>query len=219
MNSFNTFPCSHLSFDLNLIDWKKVNNLIPAIIQDDKTHAVLMLGYMNQEALHQTLNNQKVTFYSRTKQRLWEKGETTGHFLKLIDIFLDCDQDTLLIKAEPQGPTCHLGDATCFKTKDSISATDYAFIDDLQALLQSRKQDTTSQSYTSELFKKGIPPIAQKVGEEAVEVVIAALSSNQQDFLEETADLLFHLLMLLTAKSCHLKEVVAILQQRHQKPS
>jgi phosphoribosyl-AMP cyclohydrolase / phosphoribosyl-ATP pyrophosphohydrolase len=193
---------------------KNADGLIPAIIQDNTTQKVLMLGYMNEEAFEKTQKDQVVTFYSRTKQRLWTKGETSGNFLKVKDIKIDCDQDTLLIKVEPVGAVCHTGADTCFEeeNKDNLF-----FINHLRQVIQERKNQIPETSYTASLFAKGINKIAQKVGEEAVELVIEAKDNNQDLFLGEAADLLFHYLVLLEAKNISLNQVIEILEKRHQK--
>lgn len=196
------------------IDFEKVNGLVPAIIQDAVTSKVLMLGYMNKEAVDQTLSSGKVTFFSRTKNRLWVKGETSGNFLHLESMDIDCDQDTLLVKVKPVGPVCHTGQDTCFgETNDSKTA----FIDHLRAIIKERKNNPSSKSYTSSLFASGINKVAQKVGEEAVEIVIEAKDDNKDLFLGEAADLLFHYLILLEAKEIELDEVMEVLILRHQK--
>lgn len=196
------------------IDFEKVNGLVPAIIQDADSNKVLMLGYMNQEAVEQTSSTGKVTFFSRTKNRLWVKGETSGNFLFLKSMELDCDQDTLLIKATPVGPVCHTGADTCFNESNSSKT---AFIDQLRNIIKERKNNPDSKSYTSSLFASGINKVAQKVGEEAVEIVIEAKDDNKDLFLGEAADLLFHYLILLEAKEIELDEVVEVLIKRHQK--
>ena len=195
------------------IDFNKSNGLVPAIIQDSKTSKVLMLGYMNQEALDKTKKEGKVTFFSRSKQRLWTKGETTGHFLIVKEILLDCDQDTLLIKAEPNGPTCHTGADTCWFEKNENKVL---FIEHLKNTIRDRKNNPTEKSYTSSLFAKGTNKIAQKVGEEAVELVIEAKDDNKDLFLGEAADLLFHYLVLLEQKNIDLNEVISVLESRHK---
>ncbi|HAR20013.1 MAG TPA: bifunctional phosphoribosyl-AMP cyclohydrolase/phosphoribosyl-ATP diphosphatase [Cytophagales bacterium] len=195
------------------LDFEKQGGLVPAIIQDAATHVVLMLGFMNQEALQVTQELGKVTFYSRSKGRLWTKGETSGHFLLVKDILVDCDQDSLLIKAEPVGPTCHTGSQTCFfeENEDPL-----AFLRVLTKTIGARKNQPTESSYTASLFKKGINKIAQKVGEEAVELVIEAKDQNKELFMGEAADLLFHYLVLLEAKGYSLSEVVQLLKTRHK---
>ncbi len=196
------------------IDFAKYNDgLVPAIIQDIETSKVLMLGFMNQEALSKTREIGKVTFYSRTKKRLWTKGEESGNFLFFKDVSIDCDSDTLLIKAEPVGPVCHTGADTCFNEKNSSDN----FLSYLEMVIEQRKSRRPSESYVSSLFSKGINKIAQKVGEEAVEVVIEAKDNNQELFLNESADLLFHYLILLNAKGYKLQNVIDILQKRHSK--
>ncbi len=192
---------------------KYTNGLIPAIIQDNETKNVLMLGYMNQEALDKTLETQKITFFSRSKNRLWTKGEESGNFLNLISIQNDCDEDTLLIKVNPAGPTCHTGTDTCWQDKNE---PDYGFISKLETIIEDRKNNSNSEkSYVASLFEKGINKIAQKVGEEAVEVVIEAKDANDDLFLNESADLLFHYLILLQAKGFTFKDVVKILKSRN----
>ena len=193
---------------------KNTDGLIPAIIQDNETKNVLMLGYMNQEALNKTLVTNKVTFFSRSKNRLWTKGEESGNFLKIVSIKNDCDNDTLLIQVNPVGPTCHTGSDTCWQEENS---QDYGFISKLEKTIQNRKENANSEkSYVASLFEKGINKIAQKVGEEAIEVVIEAKDSNDDLFLSESADLLFHYLILLQAKGFYLNDVVAVLKSRNK---
>lgn len=198
------------------MDFKKnKDGLIPAIVQDAHTRQVLMLGYMNQEAYQKTLDTKKVTFFSRSRQRLWTKGEESGNFLELENIKLDCDADTFLVQAHPQGPTCHKGTDTCWGETNRAS---YGFLSDLEHIIAERKRSgDTSSSYVSSLFSSGINKIAQKVGEEAVEVVIEAKDDNPELFLNESADLLFHFLILLQAKGFTLNEVVKVLSDRHLK--
>jgi phosphoribosyl-ATP pyrophosphohydrolase/phosphoribosyl-AMP cyclohydrolase len=195
------------------LNFEKNNGLIPAVIQDGKTNQVLMLGYMNQKALEETRKTGKVTFYSRTKQRLWTKGETSGNFLELDSIQADCDADTLLVKVRPIGPTCHLGSDTCFGSDNKENGIQ--FLQELQKIIKNRKEIAPKGSYTASLFASGINKIAQKVGEEAVEVVIEAKESETGNLKEETADLLFHLLVLLEQKEIPLAEVVNVLRERH----
>jgi|SRR5450631_778355 len=196
---------------------KYADGLVPAIVQDDQTNKVLMLGFMNQEALTQSQKLGKVTFYSRTKKRLWTKGEESGHFLMLKEILVDCDQDSLLIKASPMGAVCHTGADTCWAEKND---TDNAgFVSRLEAIIRDRKNHPEENSYISGLFKKGINKIAQKVGEEAVELVIEAKDRNDHLFLNEAADLLFHYLILLEARGHNFKEVTDVLQVRHDNKS
>jgi phosphoribosyl-AMP cyclohydrolase / phosphoribosyl-ATP pyrophosphohydrolase len=195
------------------IDFSKYSDgLVPAIVQDHPTGNVLMLGFMNEEALKKTQEINRVTFYSRSKKRLWTKGEESGNFLELKSIASDCDNDTLLIKAHPVGPVCHTGADTCF---NEINEPD--FLETLQGVIKKRQQEMTDGSYTASLFKKGINAIAQKVGEEAVEIVIEAKDNNNERFLNEAADLLFHYLILLQAKGVSLNEVKELLRQRHKK--
>lgn len=187
--------------------------LVPAIIQDAQTKTVLMLGYMNQESIAKTIETNKVTFYSRSKQRLWTKGEESGNFLELVSMKSDCDQDAVLIKANPKGPTCHKGTDNCWGEQNSANLS---FLNTLESVISSRKaQKQSDASYVAQLFEHGINKIAQKVGEEAVEVVIEAKDNNDHLFLEESADLLFHYLILLQAKNYALSDVVKILKSRH----
>ncbi len=195
------------------LNFDKSNGLIPAVIQDSKTKRVLMLGYMDRMALEETRKSGKVTFYSRSKQRLWTKGETSGNFLNLDSIQTDCDGDTLLISVRPQGPTCHLGTDTCFGSDNKENGIQ--FLLELQKIIKNRKETAPEGSYTTSLFAAGINKIAQKVGEEAIEVVIEAKESDTRNLREETADLLFHLLVLLEQKEVSLVEVVDVLKARH----
>ena len=189
------------------------NGLVPAIIQDASTKKVLMLGYMNSEAYTKTVETNKVTFFSRTKNRLWTKGEESGNFLNVVSIKNDCDNDTLLIEVNPVGPTCHKGTDTCWGEANNQS---FGFLSELEDVIKSRREAAdTEKSYVASLFKKGINKIAQKVGEEAVEIVIEAKDSNDDLFLNEGADLLFHYLILLQAKGYTLKDIVAVLEGRH----
>ena len=192
---------------------KNTDGLIPAIIQDATTKNVLMLGYMNEEAYQKTVETKKVTFFSRTKQRLWTKGEESGNFLNLVDIKNDCDNDTLLITVSPSGPTCHKGSDTCWNEENK---QEFGFLSELEAVITDRKENQdNSKSYVSSLFRSGINKVAQKVGEEAVEVVIEAKDDNDDLFLNESADLLFHYLILLQAKGYKLNDIVQVLEQRH----
>lgn len=187
--------------------------LVPAIIQDAETKTVLMLGYMNAEALAQTLETKNVTFFSRSKQRLWMKGEESGNVLNLVSISNDCDNDSLLVKVKPQGPTCHKGTDTCWKESNSQG---FGFLTQLEQVITDRKENASEdKSYVASLFKKGINKIAQKVGEEAVEVVIEAKDNDEGLFLNESADLLFHYLILLQAKGYKLNDIVEVLKSRH----
>lgn len=196
------------------VDIKSAHGLIPAIIQDSETKTVLMLGYMNEESLQKTIETGKVTFYSRSKQRLWTKGEESGNFLNVVSIKNDCDNDTLLIQAKPEGPTCHTGSDTCWQEANN---QEYGFISTLEKTIKTRRENADSEkSYVASLFEKGINKIAQKVGEEAVEVVIEAKDNNDELFLSESADLLFHYLILLQAKGFALKDVVNVLKGRQK---
>ena len=199
----------------NQIDFEKGEGLVPAIIQDVKTQKVLMLGYMNKESYEKTIETGKVTFFSRSKQRLWTKGEESGNFLNLKDLSLDCDNDTLLIKVAPVGPVCHKGTDTCWAEENQASSID--FLLQLQQVINERKKNLSEKSYTASLFNKGINKIAQKVGEEAVELVIEAKDDNKDLFMGEAADLMFHYLVLLAAKDYKLEEVVSLLVERHSK--
>jgi phosphoribosyl-ATP pyrophosphohydrolase/phosphoribosyl-AMP cyclohydrolase len=196
------------------IDFKKMEGLIPAVVQDAFTGKVLMLGYMNEAALAKTEESGRVTFFSRSKNRLWTKGETSGHFLEVVSMQEDCDGDAILVKAKPSGPVCHTGADTCF---NEGNASKTPFIDQLRAIIKDRKANPSEGSYTSSLFSKGINKLAQKVGEEAVELVIEAKDDNKDLFLGEAADLFFHYLVLLEAKGYELDEVVDVLMKRHTK--
>ena len=199
---------------MNIDFTKSADGLIPAIIQDSETKTVLMLGYMNAESYQKTLDTKKVTFYSRSKQRLWTKGEESGHFLNLVDIKNDCDNDTLLIQVKPEGPTCHTGLDTCWQESNN---QEYGFISKLEKTIKVRRENSDSEkSYVASLFKLGINKIAQKVGEEAIEVVIEAKDDNDNLFLDESADLLFHYLILLQAKGFQLNDVVDVLKKRQK---
>lgn len=199
-----------IAFDSSKIDWSKVDGLVPAVVQDARSLRVLMLGYVNKEALEKTLSSGLVTFFSRTKQRLWQKGETSGHVLRLKSITLDCDNDTLLIMADPEGPTCHLGTTTCFGDDDAPSL---AIVAELARVIRARKLNPEPGSYTAKLFAEGISRIAQKVGEEGVEVALAA-STKSETLPSEAADLLYHLLVLLEATDTDWLDVMEILQRR-----
>lgn len=193
---------------------KSADGLVPAVIQDSQTKNILMLGYMNQEAVDKTQETGKITFFSRSKNRLWTKGEESGNFLNLVDLKIDCDNDTLLIQANPVGPTCHTGTDTCWNEKNEQN---YGFLSQLEDVITNRIENADSQkSYIASLFAKGINKVAQKVGEEAVEVVIEAKDTNDELFLNESADLLFHYLMLLQAKGYRLDDVVNVLKSREK---
>jgi phosphoribosyl-ATP pyrophosphohydrolase/phosphoribosyl-AMP cyclohydrolase len=198
---------------MNINFSKYTDGLVPAIVQDANTKVVLMMGFMNQEAIDSTLSQQKVTFFSRSKNRLWTKGEESGHFLNYVSMSVDCDQDTILIQAVPVGPVCHNGTDTCWGEKNSASNTQ--FLNTLESIIAERKNASPDSSYVASLFAKGINKIAQKVGEEAVEVVIEAKDQNEKLFLDESADLLFHYLILLQAKGHTLQDVVKVLSDRH----
>lgn len=191
------------------IDFTKSDGLVPVVIQDDNTLQVLMLGYMNQEAFEKTKAEKRVTFFSRSKNRLWTKGEESGNFLSVKDMQIDCDKDTILIKVNPAGPTCHTGSTSCFKEE-----TAKGFIYDLQATIKQRIDENDAQSYTNTLFRRGINKVAQKVGEEAVELVIEAKDDNADLFKNEAADLLYHYLILLKAKDVELEDIEAVLKER-----
>jgi phosphoribosyl-ATP pyrophosphohydrolase/phosphoribosyl-AMP cyclohydrolase len=198
---------------MNINFTKYADGLVPAIVQDAATKTVLMLGFMNQAAVDATLASGKVTFYSRSKNRLWTKGEESGNFLNYISMKEDCDQDSLLIQAIPEGPVCHMGTDTCWGEDNNTSI---AFLNKLEQIIEERKNADPSSSYVASLFAKGINKIAQKVGEEAVELVIEAKDNNEQLFLDESADLLFHYLILLQSKGYQLDDVVKVLAQRHK---
>lgn len=195
------------------MDFTKLNGLIPAVVQDHVTQKVLMVGFMNEEALEKTKSSGKVTFFSRSKNRLWTKGEESGNYLELKEVIEDCDKDTVLIKAQPTGPVCHTGNDTCFNENNNVDA---GFLLYLQELIDKRMREMPEGSYTTKLFKKGINKIAQKVGEEAVELVIESKDQNDELFLNEAADLMYHTLVLLTAKGFHINDVINILSERHK---
>lgn len=196
------------------LNFEKMGGLVPAIVQDDKTGKVLMLGFMNEEALRETQRLGKVTFYSRTKQRLWTKGETSGNFLHVVSILDDCDHDTLLIKANPAGPACHMGWDTCFNEQNEMG--DFEFLRYLQDFIDRRFQEKPQGSYTTSLFEAGVKRMAQKVGEEAVETVIEAVDGNDERFLYEASDLVYHLIVLLTSKGYRLEDLGKELKKRHK---
>ena len=198
---------------MNINFSKYADGLVPAIVQDANTKSVLMMGFMNQEAVDATLSQQKVTFYSRSKSKLWTKGEESGNFLHFVSMAVDCDNDTLLIQANPVGPVCHNGTDTCWGSSNISSNTD--FLNTLEGVIAQRKTAASDTSYVASLFAKGINKIAQKVGEEAVELVIEAKDNNEKLFLDESADLLFHYLILLQAKGYALSDVVKVLSDRH----
>lgn len=192
--------------------WEKMDNLLPAIVQDAHSGRVLMQGYMNPEALEKTLTDGKVTFFSRSKQRLWMKGESSGNTLDLVDISADCDQDSILVLAKPNGPTCHTGAATCWFNSEAPTMT---FVSELEDLLAERKEADPSTSYTAQLYSKGIKRIAQKVGEEGVETALAATVQDLEELKNESADLLYHLIVLLQASNLSLNDAISVLRERH----
>jgi phosphoribosyl-AMP cyclohydrolase / phosphoribosyl-ATP pyrophosphohydrolase len=197
---------------MDQIDFTKGNGLVPVVIQDSSTLQVLMVGYMNEEAFNKTNAERKVTFFSRSKNRLWTKGETSGNYLNVVDISTDCDNDSILIKAHPSGPTCHTGSTSCFGEE-----TPKGFIYKLEQIIYQRITDNAEESYTNKLYKKGINKIAQKVGEEAVELVIEAKDDNIDLFKNEAADLIYHLLILLRARGVNLQSIEEVLKERHKK--
>ena len=194
------------------LDFEKMNGLIPAIIQDEHTQKVLMLGFMNKEAYEKTIETGKVTFFSRAQNKLWAKGETSGHFLNVVSIKADCDNDTLLIKAVPEGPVCHTGTDTCWGEKNE---QDVMFLKELQDFIDKRHAEMPEQSYTTSLFKSGVNKMAQKVGEEAVETVIEACNGTDERLVYEGADLLYHLIVLLTSKGYRIEDLARELKERH----
>lgn len=201
--------------DVQKLDFEKGDGLLPAIVQHAQTGAVLMLGYMNREALRTTLERRRVTFFSRSKNRLWEKGETSGHFLDLVDVRTDCDRDALLVTVRPHGPVCHLGTATCFGDEKSTHAERLAFLGALEGVIEGRIAERPEGSYTARLYAQGAKRIAQKVGEEGLEVALAAVAESDEKVIAESADLLFHLLVLLKSRGVSLEQVASELQARH----
>lgn len=199
--------------DIEQIDFKKLNGLVPVVIQDNSTQKVLMVGFMNKEALEKTQELGKVTFFSRTKNRLWTKGEESGNFLHVVSMLVDCDNDTLLIKANPVGPVCHTGADTCFFETNKES--EVSFLSYLQDFIDKRKKEMPEGSYTTSLFKEGTSKISQKVGEEAVETIIGAMANDNENFIYEAGDLLYHLIVLLTHKGYRIEDVVQELKKRH----
>ena len=195
------------------IDFEKMGGLVPAIIQDVTTKNVLMLGFMNEEAYEKTLATKHVTFWSRTRNTLWTKGETSGHFLNLVDMKIDCDNDTLLVRVNPVGPTCHTGTDTCWGEENESNPL--LFLSELQSFIDKRKQEMPEGSYTTSLFTKGVNKIAQKVGEEALETVIEATNGTDDHLVYEASDLLYHLIVLLTAKGLRIEDVAEELHKRH----
>jgi len=204
------------------LDFEKQNGLVPAIIQHYQTGKILMLGYMNREAVEKTMAEKRITFYSRSKERLWTKGETSKNYLDLVDIQSDCDADTLLILAKPHGPACHTGEDSCFFKKEFSGfkprkSDNYAFLAQLQQLVKKRKEELPENSYTTSLFEKGIDKIAQKVGEEAVETVIASINNERNELVYEASDLIYHLLVLLAERNLDFGDLVLELENRHKK--
>ena len=205
-------------FDIKQLDFQKLGGVIPAIIQDAETKAVLMLGFMNEEALQKTIESKRVTFWSRTKQRLWEKGETSGNTLELVSISTDCDNDTLLLTVKPQGPTCHTGKYSCFdiEREEVRHQEGLEFLQELYDLIKARKKGLPKNSYTASLFKQGLTKILEKVEEEAGEVIVAAQKETRQRLVEESADLLYHLLVLLVQKKISLADILNELKRRRK---
>lgn len=201
---------------MNLDFEKYADGLVPAIVQDAQTRTVLMLGFMNAKAIEKTRRSGRVTFFSRSKRRLWTKGETSGNYLEVVSTSVDCDQDTLLIQANPAGPVCHTGAATCFGTDNDPLTSPTDVLTELEAVIDQRREQKPDDSYVADLFAKGINKIAQKVGEEAVELVIEAKDDNSERFKSEAADLLFHYLILLRAKEVSIKDVIGVLKQRRK---
>ena len=201
--------------NLGGLNFEKMGGLVPAIIQDATTKNVLMLGFMNEEAYQKTLETKHVTFWSRTRQTLWTKGETSGNFLNLVDMKIDCDNDTLLVKAIPDGPTCHTGTDTCWGEENLTDENPLLFLTELQDFINKRKEQMPEGSYTTKLFRDGVNKIAQKVGEEALETVIEATNGTDEHLIYEASDLLYHLLVLLTEKNLRIEDVAAELRKRH----
>ncbi len=207
-----TVEIPQCGFDPAGLDWNKGDGLLPVVVQDASNLRVLMLGYMNRDALDVTLASRRVTFFSRSKQRLWTKGESSGHVLELVSVDVDCDNDTLLVQAHPQGPTCHLQRSSCFPSAPS------AFLADLDALVARRERERPADSYTTRLFEGGVRRIAQKVGEEGVETALAAVAQDEAALLGESADLLYHLIVLLRARGLSLADAIEVLRERHASP-
>lgn len=198
--------------EINKIDFSKLNGLVPAIVVDSSTEQVLMLGFMNQQSLQQTIDSKKVTFYSRSRKTIWTKGETSGNFLELVDIKTDCDNDSLLVFAKPVGNTCHLDEYSCF----GVEKNNLKFLNQLFELIKKRKEELPENSYTTKLFQKGADRIIQKVGEEAIEICIAAKNRNKEEVVNEVSDLVFHMMVMLAEQNIELTEIVANLVKRHQ---
>lgn len=200
--------------DIDTLAWEKMNFLLPAVVQDAYDGRVLMMAYMNREALEKTIKTGKVTFWSRSREALWIKGETSGNFLDLVQVIADCDNDSLLILARPHGPVCHLNTPTCFDCEDK-EIPSLQFLSELERLIRQREQERPPGSYTTELFESGVKRIAQKVGEEAVETALAATSGDKEELLDESADLLYHLLVLLHSQGVSLEALSERLKERH----
>jgi phosphoribosyl-AMP cyclohydrolase / phosphoribosyl-ATP pyrophosphohydrolase len=200
--------------DINKINFEKMNGLVPAVIQDNSTLKVLMLGFMDAGAVKKTVETGRVTFYSRTKKRLWTKGEESGNFLEVVRILIDCDDDTLLIMVNPSGPVCHTGADTCFFEDNKVQ--ELQFLSYLQDFIDKRKSEMPEGSYTTSLFEKGAAKITRKVGEEALETIIGALTNDDENFLYESADLLYHLIVLLSYKGYRIEDIVRELKKRHK---
>lgn len=208
--------CAQISpLDTDSLDWSKGDGLLPAVVQDAGSGKVLMLGYMNADALRVTLESRRVTFYSRSKQRLWTKGETSGNFLNLVSITADCDNDSLLVLAHPDGPTCHTGSVSCFSASENTDAGTFAFLARLESVIAQRIAQRPEGSYTARIWAEGPTRMAQKVGEEGVEVALAAVTQEDDRLISESADLLFHLALLLKSRNLSLAQAVAELERRH----
>ncbi len=201
--------------DVEALDWAKGDGLLPAIVQDSRTGVVLMLGFMNREALQRTLADRRVTFWSRTRARLWTKGETSGNHVEVDSVTMDCDRDTLLVIGRPHGPVCHTGAADCFPGHPPTAATELAFLERLEGIIAARIADAPESSYTAKLHARGPARVAQKVGEEGLEVALAAVTGDDAQLVAESADLVFHLLLLLKGRGLALRDVVRELEQRH----
>jgi phosphoribosyl-AMP cyclohydrolase / phosphoribosyl-ATP pyrophosphohydrolase len=201
--------------EIRALDWKKGDGLLPAVIQDSRNGQVLMLGFMNESALRTTLESRRVTFFSRTKNRLWTKGETSNHFLNVVEVAADCDNDSILVTAIPDGPTCHNGTQSCFGDQIQSSASSVAFLSKLEAVIAQRIEQRPEGSYTAKLWSDGVTRMAQKVGEEGVEVALAAVTQDNDRLVGESADLLFHLALLLKSRDLSLGDVVSELEKRH----
>lgn len=201
--------------DVEQLDWAKGDGLLPAVVQDARSGAVLMLGFMNRDALRTTLAEKRVTFWSRTRQRLWTKGETSGHWIDADSVTMDCDRDTLLVIGRPAGPVCHTGAPDCFPDHPKTAATELAFLEKLEGIIAARIADAPESSYTAKLHARGPMRIAQKVGEEGLEVALAAVGGDDVQVVGESADLVFHLLLLLKSRGLSLRDVVRELEQRH----